>query len=607
MKTTEIIESAIQMAESIENTELATALGKVEGELKSDTLKVVVLGDFKAGKSTLINALFLKQNLLPVDILESTAVPTHLTNGPVKMQTWLRRENGEETRQDEWTDIDQEKVKSVVTADTEEKRAEIAKKYSRVTISMPDILPEGITIVDTPGLNTPNDNIYIGTMYEARTAHAILYVARSQQLSEREVSLLADLAGMQQPSLPIHVVLTMVEGQYEPGQVEVLRREISAQLAGVGMSHTGVSVFNFGQSQVDEPVDSEDGIGNIYWDVMEPTSISEENLPQQSTNIHNEIVAFLQGAARLGRRIRQIRDMRPLLVKLDAALHANMELSGKDKQEIAQIRQVIDKQQDDYELIVVDVLKELKNTLEDAEGRLVSRLDDLSAAFEMQVQEAKSIESLHRILREWSKSASAKVNDRIKSILEDLRISVASIGNKYRKQFGRMAGTVQVDDFDPGALLRPLLKIPNEFITGIIELINYVLDGIIFLITSRFSKFASVCAILLRRLSEETGIGKGVFGRDVTIATITLRIAVSIAVSKFSSYIEKAKNTVREHFGAEMDKIYAECEEKFRTGVVFPELNHAMDQASQKTLSADEISRLREQSELVRSWLTAMQ
>ena len=73
MKTNEIISSAVQMAESIKNAELVRALEKVAEEISGDTLRVVVLGDFKAGKSTLINTLFLKDNLLPVDYLEATA------------------------------------------------------------------------------------------------------------------------------------------------------------------------------------------------------------------------------------------------------------------------------------------------------------------------------------------------------------------------------------------------------------------------------------------------------------------------------------------------------------------------------------------------------
>ena len=44
-------------------------------------MKVVVLGDFKAGKSTIIKRLFLRKPILPRRHAECTAVPTYITNG----------------------------------------------------------------------------------------------------------------------------------------------------------------------------------------------------------------------------------------------------------------------------------------------------------------------------------------------------------------------------------------------------------------------------------------------------------------------------------------------------------------------------------------------
>ncbi len=602
MRTTEVIASAVQMAEGIENTELAKALQKVAKSVEGDTLKVVVLGDFKAGKSTLINTLFLKQNLLPTDILEATSVPTHISNGSMKLQTWLRSDNGSESLQSEWTDFTQEKINSLVTAGDAESRRYLAEKYSRVSISMPNILPEGITLVDTPGLNTPNDKVYIGTMQEARTAHAILYMVQGKQLSEREETLLADLAGMQQPALPIHVVLTLKERQYEPGQIEDLRKEISAQLASVGMPHTGVSVFTFGnrasdsETKSDSTLEDNDHSGFDIAELLDGIGDKDDDVTQaptaSATGIRDEIVAFLQGAARQGKRIRQLRDLRPLLQKLETSLLARIEFAGKSEQEIAQLRRQLDAQKEDYELVICNIIEELKAAQISAETKLLAQFDGMKAEFEANIQDKKALDEVGDVLRHWSDTMPKRVSNLMKSTGADLTLAAKTIGNKYKQQLSQSISSLDAPEF----------SLDSTFLSIVQKTPGWLIDILDFIVVSLICPTGIIGDLIARFLG-----GKIIGIRDLMPTNIAGRIAKSMAISKFDEFIDTIKLTISERFQDALEQANKDLETKLAEGAVFPELQQALDKTSQNVLSETEKSHLQQQVTQVRTWLENLQ
>lgn len=57
--------------------EYAEALQALRSRMEGQTFSVGVVGEFKRGKSTVINSL-LGEDLLPADILPATAVPTYI-------------------------------------------------------------------------------------------------------------------------------------------------------------------------------------------------------------------------------------------------------------------------------------------------------------------------------------------------------------------------------------------------------------------------------------------------------------------------------------------------------------------------------------------------
>ncbi|MGA7921683.1 MAG: dynamin family protein [Candidatus Acidiferrales bacterium] len=126
-------------AEHIASTALATAKRVSEGRFY-----VACIGQFKRGKSTLLNAL-IGHSVLPTAVVPVTAVPTILRHGK-QLAARVRFQS------EPWTDIAVSAVEEYVS---EAKNPENAKGVLGVEIFVPSpLLETGMCLVDTPGLGS---------------------------------------------------------------------------------------------------------------------------------------------------------------------------------------------------------------------------------------------------------------------------------------------------------------------------------------------------------------------------------------------------------------------------------------------------------------------
>lgn len=197
----QVASSLSQIAKTLESSEIEAdkesgRLGldrEVEDlSIASDNLakgvfRLMVLGDMKRGKSTLLNAL-LGENLLPSDVNPCTALLTVLRYGPEKKVT-VYFNDGKSPEQ-----IDFKSFKRRYTIDPgEAKRLEEEKKeafpdidYAVVEYPLA-LLEKGVEIVDSPGLNDTEARNELSLGY-INNCHAILFVLKATQpctLAER--------------------------------------------------------------------------------------------------------------------------------------------------------------------------------------------------------------------------------------------------------------------------------------------------------------------------------------------------------------------------------------------------------------------------------------
>jgi len=178
------LESASARARENGNHELAVALADVQRTLCENQFTLAVLGEFKRGKSTLINAL-LGRPLLPSAVVPLTSVITVVEYGEA-LQVRVRFQGGvDET-------IPLETVPAYVT-ERENPRNE--KGVADVLIAYPaPFLKGGVRLVDTPGVGSVYEhNTQVALEFLPRADAALFVVSADQPVSAAEVAFLRQL------------------------------------------------------------------------------------------------------------------------------------------------------------------------------------------------------------------------------------------------------------------------------------------------------------------------------------------------------------------------------------------------------------------------------
>lgn len=140
---------------------------------------VVVVGEVKRGKSSLVNALFGRRDLLPVDVLTCTAAPIRVTVDPeadpqaaplVRLVRGERRDEITVGELPRWVTVGED-GRGVVTPD-----GDVDQIPSAAEISLGDRRLPKVTIIDTPGVGGLDEHAVTAALHEARGAGLLLMV-----------------------------------------------------------------------------------------------------------------------------------------------------------------------------------------------------------------------------------------------------------------------------------------------------------------------------------------------------------------------------------------------------------------------------------------------
>jgi GTPase SAR1 family protein len=208
-----------------------SAIEALEGKLASNAFDLVAIGQFKRGKTSVINAL-IGEELLPVGVLPLTSIVTVLGYGEA-LSILVRYEEG---RSEE---IPRERLREFVT---EAGNPHNEKHVSEVAIAFPsEWLKEGLRLVDTPG---------IGSVYQHNTdvarrflpkADAVLFLLSvDQPASQAELDYLKEAARL---ASRIFVLVNKADlvGEAELSELLQFTRRALADLPGQGASLFAVS------------------------------------------------------------------------------------------------------------------------------------------------------------------------------------------------------------------------------------------------------------------------------------------------------------------------------------------------------------------------------
>lgn len=180
----QLVELGMRACDAYDRYDLRERLVATRRTLDDPGIYVVVVGDFKQGKSSLVNAL-LGTNVCPVDDDIATAIPTYIRYGP-QPQAELLYDTDPPEREPLELERLREKVVESGAADAD------GKKPAGVMVQLPrTMLSSGLVIVDTPGVGGLSSTYAAASLAAVSMADAVLFVTdAAQELTRVEVDYL---------------------------------------------------------------------------------------------------------------------------------------------------------------------------------------------------------------------------------------------------------------------------------------------------------------------------------------------------------------------------------------------------------------------------------
>lgn len=194
-----VVDLGVQASTAYKRADLVDRLRASRRRLADPSFHVFVVGEFKQGKSSLVNAL-LNAPVCPVDDDIATSAPTAVRYGTEPSAAVLLKPPEAETRGRSYDEDDDQPdpvredipIDQVASYVTEQANSSNEKRVLSVEVSLPrKLLADGIVIVDTPGVGGLGSAHNAATMGALPMADAVIFVSdASQEFTAPEIEFL---------------------------------------------------------------------------------------------------------------------------------------------------------------------------------------------------------------------------------------------------------------------------------------------------------------------------------------------------------------------------------------------------------------------------------
>ena len=254
---TEVFDFLKKMEHPVDGTPFAQNLAK----LKHPIYRIAFVGRFQVGKSTLINRTFIKDATLLTsgEGLPTTAVATELKYGEAPLMevfTWNTAAEGIPAANK--LEVSSKVIERPTAADLAREtanedptaRTELSRMLARVVLEWPNESLKRYTLLDTPGIDDPDEVLLSNTTYRLlpECDLAVLLVPAAQ-LSKTEIDFLRQKLFDQ--GFTRLLVLVSHHADTQPRSAVVLTRILAAirsQLDSIGRSKVPVQMFCYDES-----------------------------------------------------------------------------------------------------------------------------------------------------------------------------------------------------------------------------------------------------------------------------------------------------------------------------------------------------------------------
>ncbi|MCD5310435.1 dynamin family protein [Kineosporia babensis] len=353
------LEQGRRLAEQHERPDLGRHLADTQNRLAHQMLGVVVVGEYKRGKSSLVNAL-LGSEICPVDADVATTAPMFVRYGTQAQATGYFR--SERADPDNDLNLDQEPVAVEYLPDFIGE----SKSLHSVEVGLPnELLAGGLCLVDTPGVGGLESSHGAMTMGVLSSACAMIFVTdASQELTAPEMAFLQE--ALDRVPLAICVVTKTDIYPHWRTIVELDRRHLAD--AGANVELLPVSSFLRLRHAQTDPAEDESGIGAILnWlrsEVTESAAVQVAAAAQRDLTFVREQLSLALAAEQ------QVLQEPESTTKLIEELQLNVQRAERLLQSDSRWQQQLS---DGMEDLISDVRHDLDERMRD----LADRADDM--------------------------------------------------------------------------------------------------------------------------------------------------------------------------------------------------------------------------------------
>ncbi|MHA6797175.1 dynamin family protein [Pseudonocardia bannensis] len=174
----DLVDLALKATTAYERPDLGARLRHTRKRLADPNVRVLIVGEFKQGKSQLVNAL-VNAPVCPVDDDISTAVPTVVRHSETTSVTLVRESGTDDERPPERTEVPIGRLAEYVSeAGNPGNKAQLS--YAEVGLPR-KLLAGGLVLVDTPGVGGLGSAHGAATMSALPSADAVVLVSDAAQ------------------------------------------------------------------------------------------------------------------------------------------------------------------------------------------------------------------------------------------------------------------------------------------------------------------------------------------------------------------------------------------------------------------------------------------
>lgn len=401
-----------------EKTDKAEVFENLYNDLFNGEFSIVVVGEFSAGKSTLLNAL-MGERILPSFSNETTATVNFLRHSE-------KASNGEAGRV-YYNNGEEEPLKDATLATIEKfvstKGNDVAKKVDHLDLYLDsEFLKDGVTLVDSPGLNGVADGHREITEAQILKSHACIFLFNSDHPgSKTDFEFLHDL---QSRVKTIIFVLNKIddikadEGETPESVIETLKKTYKDKFPEESTVPEIWPVAAYPALVARNPVALE------YHDKVNRTVEEKKKLESDSrlVEFENRLMSFLTCGEKTKNQ---------LLAPVERVLSLAQETRNEYKDEIAVLEKATDTNEIDNQIA------EVKETIEGIQEKINSSRQEVSSHIN---------EALRDVREELSAQMSRLQNNRIDEIdsfddLDELIGYITTFENSFKQRVHSIALT----------------------------------------------------------------------------------------------------------------------------------------------------------------------